>query len=605
MFVLGTLSVSDVVKRFNGIVLKDYGGIGGLKTVAIRGMGAEHTAISYDGIMVSNVQSGQVDIGRFALDNVSIISLSIGQSDDIFQSAKAFASVGTLNLETAAPHFTSHTYKGAVKATVGSFGLFNPAIEYAQKLNKTFSVTLNGSWQRADGNYPFTQDNDKLITDRKRKNSDVDIYRTELNLYSDFGNAGQLKTKLYYYDSERGLPGSVILGNDYAAERLWDKNFFIQSSYRKRIAPKLDFKSHLKYDNYRTRYENTQASGKTVDKYKEQEVYFSGGLLYAITDKISASFVEDLFYNSLDSEFTLYGDNLPYPERYSSLSALAAQYRTKRLTITSSLLMNYTSEKVKNNQPDNTYKKLLPTVSLSYEPFRSIDFRIRASYKHGFRIPTFTELYYSSVQKKLNPELAKQTNLGITWVKAFSSVPLSYINLSIDGYYNRVDDKLIIIPQTFLARTENIGKVDIKGIDIKLAANVLLSSVFDLDLSGAYSYMDALNKTDVPKDSYNDQLPYTPKHSGSFSATINNPYVSLSYSIIFSGKRYSRIPSGKEYRVDGFSDHSISLYRKWQLKRNTVYIQGGIANIWDKNYDVIKYYPMPGRSFNLSAGFKF
>ncbi len=73
----GIQTVSDAVRQFNGIVLKDYGGIGGLKTIAIRGMGTEHTAVSYDGIMVSNMQSGQVDIGRFSLDNISMISRNI------------------------------------------------------------------------------------------------------------------------------------------------------------------------------------------------------------------------------------------------------------------------------------------------------------------------------------------------------------------------------------------------------------------------------------------------------------------------------------------------------------------------------------------------
>ena len=45
--------------------MKDYGGLGGLKTISIRNLGAAHTAVSYDGIAVSNSQAGQIDIGRF------------------------------------------------------------------------------------------------------------------------------------------------------------------------------------------------------------------------------------------------------------------------------------------------------------------------------------------------------------------------------------------------------------------------------------------------------------------------------------------------------------------------------------------------------------
>ena len=166
----GIQTVSDAVRQFNGIVLKDYGGIGGLKTIAIRGMGTEHTAVSYDGIMVSNMQSGQVDIGRFSLDNISMISLNIGQSDNIFQTARSFASVGVLNLETVTPQFTTKNYKGYVKIATGSFGLFNPVLDYAQKINNKFILSADGSWQRADGQYPFGMLNGKTPYHNKRKN---------------------------------------------------------------------------------------------------------------------------------------------------------------------------------------------------------------------------------------------------------------------------------------------------------------------------------------------------------------------------------------------------------------------------------------------------
>ena len=60
----------------------------------VRSLGAKHTAVSYDGVTITDAQSGQVDISRFSLDNVEMVSLSIGQSDDIFQTARVYASAG-------------------------------------------------------------------------------------------------------------------------------------------------------------------------------------------------------------------------------------------------------------------------------------------------------------------------------------------------------------------------------------------------------------------------------------------------------------------------------------------------------------------------------
>ena len=63
---LGVSDVADAVRHFSGVSVKDYGGIGGLKTVSVRSLGAQHTAVSYDGVTVSDCQSGQVDISSFS-----------------------------------------------------------------------------------------------------------------------------------------------------------------------------------------------------------------------------------------------------------------------------------------------------------------------------------------------------------------------------------------------------------------------------------------------------------------------------------------------------------------------------------------------------------
>ena len=65
---LDMAQLSDAVRTLAGAEVKDYGGIGGMKTVSVRNLGAHHTAVSYDGIVISNTQSGQVDIGRFSVN---------------------------------------------------------------------------------------------------------------------------------------------------------------------------------------------------------------------------------------------------------------------------------------------------------------------------------------------------------------------------------------------------------------------------------------------------------------------------------------------------------------------------------------------------------
>src|SRR6202000_3541072 len=42
------VNVADAIRDFPGVIIKDYGGTGGLKTVSVRGLGANHTAVLYD-----------------------------------------------------------------------------------------------------------------------------------------------------------------------------------------------------------------------------------------------------------------------------------------------------------------------------------------------------------------------------------------------------------------------------------------------------------------------------------------------------------------------------------------------------------------------------
>ena len=330
---LGMQDLSEAVKRFSGVTVKDYGGIGGLKTVSIRSFGAQHTAVSYDGITISDAQSGQVDISRFSLDNVEQVSLTIGQSDDIFQTARMYASAGVLSIKTSRPLFDAKNYNLRAKVGGGSFGLFTPSLQYEHKLNNTFSFSTRADWVSAKGEYPFTLTNGKLVTEEKRKNSDVQSLRLEGNIYGNLGKAGELNAKVYYYDSERGLPGSVTYYNDYAKERLWDNNFFAQAYYKNKLTDLFSLQSSARYSYTYSKYRNIDSKypeGLQVDRNSQQEYYLSAGVLYQPMNVLSFSLTSDIAYSELENNFT----NAALPKRLKPMlgTETGATYRSMNLS---------------------------------------------------------------------------------------------------------------------------------------------------------------------------------------------------------------------------------------------------------------------------------
>ena len=148
---LNSQSVADAVRYFSGVQVKDYGGIGGLKTINIRSMGTQQMGVFYDGIQMGNAQNGQVDLGRFSLDNIESISIYNGQKSSLLQSAKDYGSAGTIYLNTRRPVFAEDkTFNINARLKTGSFGLVNPSLLWQQKLTSNINLSTSVEYMYAD-----------------------------------------------------------------------------------------------------------------------------------------------------------------------------------------------------------------------------------------------------------------------------------------------------------------------------------------------------------------------------------------------------------------------------------------------------------------------
>ena len=601
---LGIKELHEAVKTFSGVQIKDYGGIGGVKTVSVRSMGVQHTAVSYDGVTLSNAQSGQIDIGRFNLDNVELVTLSIGQTDDIFQSARMFASAGVLSVKTSEPVFEegkSYNIGGAMR--VSSFATYNPALYYNRKVNDKWSFAVNADWLVSDGEYPYTLVNNNTVTELNRTNTDVDTKRVEANVYGNLSKGGKLVFKGNWMSSQRGLPGSVIYYNTEATERLWDEAGFVQAHYKKSLG-KWDLQGQLKYNyawnKYSDKGEQFQGGVRT-DYFTQKELYGSLSAKYQINRNIQAVVSQDLFRNSLDASY----ENCVYPRRNTSLTALAAKYNDGRVNAVASLLHTFISEEVSAGPAAADRSRFSPAVSVSYKPFAKENLRIRASYQDIFRNPTFNDLYYDRVgNAALNPEIARQMNLGITWRKGFERV-VDEVSLQADFFHNKVKDKIVGLPTLFVWRMLNMGEVDITGADINIGTSVWMGTDYRLQAQGSWSWQKAIDVSDPTSKSYKHQIPYTPKHSGNMQLSLMAPWGTLGYLVQGVGERFSLPQNVKQNLMDAYVEHSVSFGKSFTAGKGKIQMQLECRNITDVQYEVIQYYPMPGRSFRFTLKFDY
>ena len=593
----GSVYLNEAVRSLSGVSVKDYGGIGGLKTVSIRNMGSAHTSISYDGITISDAQNGQVDIGRFFLDDIKEISLAIGQEDNIFRSARSASSSGTLHIRSKSPSFAEGRRTNlSAGVTLGSFNTYNPKIRYEQKFGDLWSLSANGSWLISKGDYPFTLKNGSLITKETRLSSDVSIINGEINLYGCLRTGGSITAKANIHNSERGLPGSVVLYSQNPTERLWDRNIMLSARYEENISQNWKAEAALTYTNAWNRYTDTSPLyAKPQDnRYTQQELSASGIIQYSPSAGIRISLAEDLFGNMLDANTP----ECPFPRRLSSLTALSAQYIGNNLKATVSLLGTYICEHTLTEEaaaPDRA--RISPSASISYALLKN-SMRIRASFRDGFRVPTFNDLYYARVgNTSLMPEKAQQFNLGITWNKSSERLDIGF---TADGYLNNITDKIVATPTMFIWKMRNVGKVRMLGTDLSMTMKWQATENVRIHTRANWSYQYAVDITDPSSKNWKHQIPYTPRHTGNATISAETRWMTATYSLNAVGRRYTLGQNIPANLIEGYCDHSASLNRTFTFRGIRIHISLEALNLGGINYEIIRYYPMPGRNYRLT-----
>ena len=596
---LNALQISDAVKFFSGVQVKDYGGIGGLKTISLRSLGANYTTVAYDGIVMSDYQTGQIDLGRFSLDNIGMLTLNIGESDNIFQPARMQALGGSLNIYT---HLfqPKDRKKQEIKASIktGSFGIINPALSISRVLDKTYTVNVSSEYLKAEGTYPFTLtygQTDSTST-RKRKNSDVENWKLEANLSGKYSNGGQLLVKTYYTHSNRGIPGAVIYYNEYAGERVKDQNVFAQAKYTQALNRHFDFQANAKFTYSDIDYVNHLDRQHNI--YYQRESYINAVVRYKLTDKLSFSWANDGIYGNFSNNFR----DCVFPSRMSWMSAISGKYEQSRFTLTASLLNNYINEEVKIGTAAKDKNHLSPYVGLSVQPITPLPLRLRAFYKNTYRLPTFADMYLSRIQNpSLKAENAHQYNAGLSIIGSWKSL-LPYLSFSADAYYNQVENKIVAIPRSsmFIISVLNYGTVDIKGIDLNAKAHIHIHSGFLAEVTGSYTYQDVVDVTS--KSDYRG-LPYTPRHSTSSFVSLKTPWLDFNYNMLYCGKRYYTQIQSYEYQLSSYIEQGISLTKEVGWKEYRLNLSVECQNLFNQQYEVVRSYPMPGRSFRV--GIKF
>lgn len=552
-------TVSEALLRLPGLTLTDYGGLSGLKGVSLRGLGTAHTAIYLDGVRVSNFQSGQNDLGMLPLETLGSAVVDYSQN--------------SLSFRTARPVFGDSPFAGRATLQAGSFGTWMPSLRFDVKASERVAVSAHAAGIFTRGDFPYGDG------DARRSGNDLRQIRAGYDVFGTL-DRGEWMIKSYVNASDRGTPGSLSWPS---TDRQTDKNAVVQGTLRKAFSDRYTLNLSAKggWDNifYKSDWGNSN--------YEFTDLQLNASHTFRLTDWWGLSLATDVERGTLRA--TGYD-----AARTAAIAALGSAFRFGRFKADVAVEYDGTFDK-----GAEALHSVSPSYSLRYELFRG--FELALNMRRAFRAPTFNELYYPGYgNPALKPENALLGDLGIDWHAALGEA--WKMGLKVDGFYHDLQDKIISAPSAadpYLWLPYNIGKVQARGVDAQATLRYS-DGRWEGGFSARYARQSALDKT-PDSVTFGQQIPYVARNT-----------VVLAADIARGGWRFDALWNWRGGRFDAtgampdWNSLDLSMRQDFRLgARCALGVFVSVKDLLDCRYELVRDYPMPGRSVLGGIEFKF
>lgn len=400
-------SLTDILEYETNTDIRQRGSGGVQSDISIRGSSFEQTLIMLNGINISDPQTGHHNMNLpVDPDDIERIEILKGSGSRSF-GPNAFG--GVINIITR----HENTHKASVKVSAGGFGYFNAG--FAISIPTSFSSNyLAVSHQKSDG---YTDNTDYCITNlyfnnRIETGAFLVEFQTGLSIRNFGANSFYTPRFPDQYEQIRtlitGISLKKIKGDIGVSSNIyWRRNQDQFALFRNQ------FPSWYKNDNFHLT--NVAGGGCTVS------YNLPVGTLSSGVDVRYEKILSNVLGETLSNPFKIpWNDSVNFTNghiRFHSGLFLEYSLTTGRFHATAGTMAAFNS--------DNPGKlSLYPGVDISYRFLKG--FILFGSVNRALRLPSFTDLYYSSPvlrgNRNLMPEKAVSIESGIKltrgWINA-------------------------------------------------------------------------------------------------------------------------------------------------------------------------------------------
>jgi vitamin B12 transporter len=573
-------NISDVISENTSIFIKNYGS-GGIATISLRGTGAGYTQLAWNGVNINSPMLGQTDLSVIPAGFIDGINIFYGGASLPLNSGGIG---GIINLETK-PVWKDETILMA-NVSAGSFGKYSALLK-VKTGNKNFQSSTKALFQSAENNFTYLNNfssNDPVS--EKRKNAGVNQNSFMQELYFR-GEKKVISARIWYQKTDRNIPVPIV--NQQPANGENQKDEFLRSminySCYKR---KTDYYTSLSWFSEKLNYQNPLLS---IDsKNITNTINFKSGFETYINEKTRISFM-------INDEISIANSINYNGVRSRNLAGITASSRRifgERIGITAL---------IRQTIKDNNF--LIPDFSTGID-CRLVDnkeYFIKIGFSHNSRVPTLNDMYWNpggnrSLKNEYGytGELTNEMSGNISPSLSFTSQMSLYL-ISIDNMIKWTPG------ESGYWSPSNISKANSSGAEGNLILNYV-NSYFKIRFSAKYAWNVArIIKSQDGEVFSGKQIIYSPEHlfNAGLRAGYKNYY--LSSMSCFTGKRY--ITADNSDYLSAYLINNVSTGIKFYSGKNSFDINLKADNLFNINYQAIAWYPMPGRSFNVSIIYQF
>lgn len=572
--------LSDLLKLFAGVSVREYGGGPALSTVSMNGSGAEHTLILVDGIKLNSVQNNQFDLSLLQKHNISRMEVLSGGMSSMYGSD---AIGGVINIVTkkAAPNRSSF----AITGEMGSYGLRSIGINGMKSLGN-INLLLSFNEESSENSFDYIyQSSDEIIL-KQRENSSYSKRDFSANLNADVSPSTVLSLNSNYFTSSRDLPGietGSLPSNSYQEDALWRNTLSLISEVSRSII----ITGKLGYTNDLMNY-----SDKLITQSYYKNISITGSADAGLSlGQVNGNAGIEFNRFTLQSNETVAGAN-----RFQSAIYTGAEVEVyDGLRIFPSVRVDYFSDIDKTAATAN--------FGLNYKPLSNAGLYLKARAGNNFAAPSFNELYWKTGG---NSDLMPETSFNYSFGLAFESEKIWKSSVEISYSQILTSEKIIWTPQSSGFWTpENLRETRSEALILNMSANKDIGNKASLGATFSVAYTDARKtKEDFEGDrTIGKQLVYVPQFTSKagFDFSYSNLRAGVFYDHI--GTRYTNVENTKSLPPTGLLEANI----QYTLPLSLFYVTGRLEanNILNDDYQMIAGYPMPLRNLTFKINLEY